>query len=226
MIKNKKILIIAAHPDDEVIGMGGSIKLFSENQNEVFVILLSSGVGSRNFERQSAESRKESARLALNKLGCSKIYFGDFPDNQFDTVGVLTIAKFIEAHVDRLQPEIVFTNYYQDLNVDHRITSEATLVAVRPRPDSSVANLYFYEVSSSTGWKFGSQTFEPNYYIDILNSNLSKQMALMEYQIEMNKFPSARSLQAIEYLNRYRGSTMGYTIAEAFEIGFIRETYE
>lgn len=226
MIENKKILIIAAHPDDEVIGMGGSIRLFTENQNDVFVLFLSIGVGSRTFERQSAENRKESARLALKKLGCSEIYFGDFPDNQFDTVGILTIAKFIEAHVDRFQPDIVFTNYYQDLNVDHRIASEATLVAVRPKPDTSVTNLYFYEVSSSTGWKFGSQTFKPSYYIDILTSNLSKQMALMEYQVEMDEFPSARSVQAIEYLNRYRGGTVGYTIAEAFEIGFIRETYE
>ena len=118
MIENKKILIIAAHPDDEVIGMGGSIKLFTENQNDVFVLFLSIGVGSRTFERQSAENRKKSARLALKKLGCSEIYFGDFPDNQFDTVGILTIAKFIEVHVDRFQPDIVFTNYYQDLNVD------------------------------------------------------------------------------------------------------------
>ena len=226
MIEKKNILIIAAHPDDEVIGMGGSIKLFAENQNKIFVLFLSTGVGSRNFERQPAESRKESARLALKKLGCSEMYFGDFPDNQFDTVGVLSIAKFIEAHVDKFQPEIVFTNYYQDLNVDHRIASEATLVAVRPKPNTSVTNLYFYEVSSSTGWKFGSQAFKPSYYIDILNSNLSKQMALREYRVEMDEFPSARSVQAIEYLNRYRGGAVGFTIAEAFEIGFIREKYE
>lgn len=226
MIENKKILVVAAHPDDEVIGMGGSIKLFTENQNEVFILFLSTGVGSRNIERQSAESRKESARSALKKLGCSEIYFGDFPDNQFDTVGILTIAKFIEAHVVKFQPEIVFTNYYEDLNVDHRIAAEATLIAVRPKPATSVTNLYFYEVYSSTGWKFGSQTFKPGYYIDILTSNLSKQMALREYKVEMDEFPSARSVQAIEYLNRYRGGTVGYAIAEAFEIGFIREKYE
>lgn len=101
-------------------------------------------------------------------MGCDQIITGDFPDNSFDTVGMLKIAKFIESKIEEIQPEVIFTNFHGDLNIDHRITAEATLVAARPKPMSPVNSLYFYEVLSSTGWKFGSKQFEPTFLLTFL----------------------------------------------------------
>jgi LmbE family N-acetylglucosaminyl deacetylase len=226
MSAQNRILIIAAHPDDEVIGMGGSINFFSEKQNKVAVVFLSSGVGSRNEERQSAESRMLAAEKSLLRLGSPEIYFCDFPDNKFDTVPKLDIIKTIEYYVDKFAPNKVFTNYFDDLNIDHQITSEATQVAVRPKPNSPVNELYYFEVPSSTGWKFGTRAFNPNYFIDISKNLKAKLRALEEYKVELDQEPGARSIIAIESLARLRGSSVGVIAAEAFEIAFIRKINE
>jgi LmbE family N-acetylglucosaminyl deacetylase len=222
MSSESSVLVIAAHPDDESLGLGGAIYNATQTGKVVDVLLLSSGVGSRDLDREDAQARLECAKRALTLLGCRQISVADFPDNSFDTVGVLAIAKHIEAKIKELQPTIVFTNFHSDLNVDHRITSEASLVASRPKPGSSVNELYFYEVLSSTGWQFGSMQFKPNYYIDITNSLENKLAALYEYKNEMDQSPNARSFEAVKALAKFRGHFIGVEYAEAFEIGFIR----
>lgn len=222
MSNSKSILIVAAHPDDEVIGMGGSICKFSNQSQKVRVLFLSSGVGSRNFQVQSAQERIESAKRALAKLGCSDVFFGDFPDNMFDTIPLLEIVKFIESYVNEYKPDSVFTNYFQDLNIDHRITSEATQVAVRPKPNSSVNALYYFEVNSSTGWQFGTRPFNPNFFIDVSEYEHVKSSALTEYIAELDEEPGARSMSAVLINAKMHGSFIGFKSAEAFEIGFVR----
>jgi LmbE family N-acetylglucosaminyl deacetylase len=222
MLGKNAVLVIAAHPDDESLGMAGTIYNYTKKGNQVDVLFLSSGVGSRDVPRENAESRKEAATKALKLLGCEQVFFGDFPDNAFDSVGILNISKFIETYIDKFQPNIVYTNYYGDLNIDHRITAEATLVATRPKPQSSVNALYFYEVLSSTGWKFGSKSFNPNYYVDVTDSMPQKDAALRHYKNEMEPPPNARSFESIISLAKFRGSFIGFQFAEAFEVGFIR----
>ena len=216
------ILVIAAHPDDETLGMGGTMHKAKQAGKKVVVLFLSSGVGARDLEREGSHERLEAAKRALNILGCNQIITGDFPDNSFDTVGILNIAKFIQSKVDEIRPEIIFTNFYSDLNIDHRITAEATLVAARPKPKSPVNALYFYEVLSSTGWKFGSKQFKPSFFVDISESITQKEAALIEYKTEMDESPSARSYDSVKALARFRGNFIGFDFAEAFEIGFIR----
>jgi LmbE family N-acetylglucosaminyl deacetylase len=216
------ILVIAAHPDDESLGLGGTIYQASQSGDNVDVLLLSSGVGSRDLDRETRSARLDAAHKALKLLGCRKIIVGDFPDNSFDSIELLTIIKFIEGVIAELQPNIIYTNFHSDLNIDHKLTSEASLVAARPKPGSSVNELYFYEVLSSTGWHFGAQQFKPNRYIDITESIDKKEAALLEYRTEMDESPSARSFGAVKALARFRGNFIGFDFAEAFEVGFIR----
>ena len=221
-MSNNNILVIASHPDDEVLGVGGTILNYSSRGYSVDVLFLSSGVGSRDNEREDKLSRISSAHAALKLLGCRETIHGDFPDNAFDSVGILKIAKFIEAQIERLRPTVIFTNFHGDLNVDHRITAEATLIASRPKPDSPVNELYFYEVLSSTGWRFGSELFRPNYFSDITSTIDNKLLALNAYGVEIDAPPNARSLESVRALAQTRGNFIGVSFAEAFEVGFIR----
>lgn len=222
MASKDSILVIAAHPDDESIGLGGTIHKASKSGHDVDILLLSSGVGSRDFDRESSSDRLVAAHKALKLLGCRQIIVGEFPDNSFDSIELLTIVKFIENVIAEVQPNIIYTNFHSDLNIDHRLTAEASLVAARPKPGSSVNELYFYEVLSSTGWQFGAQQFRPNYFIDITESLDKKVAALREYGTEMDESPSARSFEAVKALAEFRGNFIGFKYAEAFQVGFIR----
>ena len=217
------VLVIAAHPDDESLGMGGTMHRLVQAGHTLHVLFLSSGVGSRDTNREDSAARLAAANKAMNLLGCSHITMGDFPDNSFDSTGLLGIAKYIESKVDEIQPSIIFTNFHSDLNVDHRLAAEASLVAARPKPNSSVNELYFYEVLSSTGWQFGAKQFLPTYFIDISESISQKEAALSAYATEMDESPSARSYDSVKALARHRGNFIGFEYAEAFEVGFIRK---
>jgi hypothetical protein len=150
----------------------------------------------------------------------------DFPDNRFDSLEILDVVRVIERKIGEVQPELVFTNHYADLNIDHRITCEATKIAVRPKSKSFVNELYFFEIPSSTGWNFGSKIFIPHFYVNISNTIESKIKALLEYSVELDDPPNARSLVSLEALSVHRGSSVGYSNAEAFEVGFIRKNLE
>lgn len=221
-ITSKSIAVIAAHPDDETLGMGGTIKLLSAKGNKVSVLFLTNGVSARDNLREDAESRKRSCISALKVLGCDNYEFGNFPDNALDSVPRISIIKFIENFLVTSKASIVFTHFPKDLNIDHQIAASSTLVACRPKSHSQVNSLYFFEVASSTGWNFGEATFDPRIFIDVDSSMKSKIQALMEYSVELDDFPNARSILAIEALARVRGSSAGMKNSEAFELGFMR----
>lgn len=217
-----KILVVAAHPDDEVLGMGGTIRKLSNSGADITVIFLTDGVSSRDVKRESAESRRSTASRSLSILGCENVHFGQFPDNALDSIPQLQVNKWIENFVESIEPTTVFTHFINDLNVDHRVAAEATLVACRPKPNSTITALYHFEVLSSSEWRFGAPTFSPRYFIDVTTTFNSKLRALKEYEVEMEGPPSARSIEAIDALSVLRGSTMGMFRAEAFEVGFIK----
>jgi len=219
----ERVLIVAAHPDDETLGMGGSIHRFSQIGCVVRVVFMSDGVSSRDINRESLEGRQKAALEALEGLGVSDIHFSKNPDNQLDTLPLLEIAKQVELHVSEFKPTVVFTHFPLDLNIDHKLVSEATQVACRPKVSTSVTALIFFEVPSSTDWRFGVDQFAPNYFIDTAQSWESKKKALSAYSVEMNKYPDARSEENLHNLSKVRGSFIGISAAEAFQIAFIRE---
>ncbi len=217
------LLVVCAHPDDEVLGCGGYIAKRSRLGDEVTVAFVADGVGSRvgsSFVIE-LEARRAAARKAGEILGVSRMLFSDFPDNQLDTVPLLKVIQYVEDLVEKYKPSLVMTHHWGDLNVDHRIVNQATVTAVRPLPGGIVKELLFCEVPSSTEWQVSgtSQTFIPNWYEDISEVLPVKLDALRAYEMETRSWPHPRSLLSVEYLARWRGSACGVGAAEGFVLG-------
>lgn len=212
-----RVLCVAAHADDEVLGCGGTLARYAENGAHVTVIFVSDGVTARFHDEISVKQRENFAETALNILGVQDIYHLRFPDNKLDTIPLLTIVKKLEALLDQISPNIVFTHHIGDLNVDHQITCRAVMTALRPVPMSRVTRLLSFEVLSSTEWMIpGVYTFTPNYFIDISSTFNKKIEAIEHYQQEMRPPPHARSKENIINLARYRGNSMGLNYSEAY----------
>jgi LmbE family N-acetylglucosaminyl deacetylase len=168
------ILIVAAHPDDELLGCGGTIARLSREGHSVFVAILGEGVTSR-FERRDQADRKliqalqDSIRKVGQMLGVKDLTFYQLPDNRFDTVPLLDIIKPIETLIMDLKPQVVYTHHGGDLNIDHAIINRAVLIATRPPAASTVKTVYAFEVVSSSEWTFQSlnPVFRPNTFIDV-----------------------------------------------------------
>ena len=226
---NRRVLVLAAHPDDEVLGCGGAIARYISEGDFVHVAFISDGVFSRegNEDKLAEElkSRRDSALAALNILGVESVSFSDFPDNRLDTVALIEIAKVVENLISTYQPQIVFTHHSGDVNVDHRMVHDATVVACRAQPNSCVRVILCYEVASSTEWQLSSnnQGFLPNYYVDITFFLDQKISSLGKYEFEMREWPHSRSLKSIQHLAHWRGSSVGVDAAEAFMVGRIIE---
>jgi LmbE family N-acetylglucosaminyl deacetylase len=216
---SKNILVVAAHPDDDVLGCGGTIARHRHNGDQVRVVFLADGVGARGDDfNTNLKERKKNAYDALNVLGVNSVDFFDLPDNQLDTVSLLSIIQKIEEVISEFQPEILYTHHYGDLNIDHALTAKACITACRPLPQSSVKTILFFEVLSATHWGVSTECFRPNYYVDITNFFDQKISALDCYAFEMRDYPHCRSIEAVEALSRYRGSQMSLSHAEAFEV--------
>jgi len=225
----KNILVIAAHPDDEVLGCGGTIAKHSKNGDIINVLLLGFGVKSRRLDLNKTNKKKDlliNATINANKiLGVNNIYREDLPDNELDSISRLSIIKKIENYLEKLKPEIIYTHYYGDLNIDHRMISEAVLTATRPIPGQNVKKILFFEIASSTNWSFGfnNYSFEPNYFVNISHTLDLKLKALKFYNSEMREYPHARSLKALELLAKLRGTNVGVDAAEAFVLARVLE---
>jgi N-acetylglucosamine malate deacetylase 1 len=219
----KSILVVAAHPDDEVLGCGGYIANQVQSGDEVFVTFLSDGVTSRlgNSGLQEIESRRNAARLASKVLGVSDVSFGDFPDNKLDASPLLEVIQTIEAVVERIRPQIVMTHFGGDLNIDHRIVNQAVLTACRPAPKQGVKKVLFFEVPSSTEWQvpIEGEAFTPTWFEDISETLEIKIKALTVYEHELREWPHPRSVKAVEHLAHWRGASCGVDAAEAFVLG-------
>ncbi|GAB4257815.1 MAG: PIG-L family deacetylase [Deferrisomatales bacterium] len=219
------ILVVAAHPDDEVLGCGGTLALRAAEGTPVYVAILGEGATSRHAAGADAATRETSvlarqARQAGALLGATEVHTFGLPDNRFDTVPLLDIVKRVEELVGRVRPGVVFTHHGGDLNIDHAVTCRAVLTATRPTPGHPVREVYAFEVPSSTGWAFGRPggPFEPNVFIDIGPTLSTKLRALEVYSSEGRPFPHARSPEALEALARHRGSLVGLGAAEAFRL--------
>ena len=223
----KKILVVAAHPDDEVLGCGGTIAAHARSGDEVHVVIMAEGVTSRSQQRDTEMHRRELgsladvARKANALLGVTSVTLHSLPDNRMDSLDRLDVIKLVEGEVERVSPEVVYTHHAGDLNIDHRIVHESVLTACRPQPGRPVKTLLFFEVPSSTEWMPGTSApfFAPNWFVDISECLEVKLKALECYQTEMHSWPHARSLEALEHLARWRGASIGMEAAEAFVLG-------
>jgi LmbE family N-acetylglucosaminyl deacetylase len=218
----KSVLVIAAHPDDEVLGCGGTIAKLSEEGAKIHVAFMSDGVYSRtNSQNIELDKRRTAAQNACNILGVNTISFDDFPDNRMDTVALLDITKRIELLITQYEPELIFTHHAGDVNVDHRKLNEAVATACRPQAGETVKTILCFEVASSTEWQLPGTTspFSPNWFIDISKTFERKLKALEEYKEELRLWPHPRSLKGVSHLNQWRGATVGVNAAEAFMLG-------
>lgn len=216
------VLIVAAHPDDEALGCGGTMARWSQEGRDVHVAFLADGVFSRNADalvlKQELDTRRAAANQACMLLGARSVTFGDFPDNRLDTVPMLDLAKAVEALVSRYQPSTIVTHHPGDLNVDHGCVQRAIATACRPQKGHPVREILCFEVPSSTEWQLGgnSSSFVPNVFIDISKFLSVKLAALEAYAMEMRDWPHPRSKEGVEHLARWRGAIVGVDAAEAF----------
>lgn len=221
MPKPNSVLVVAAHPDDEVLGCGGAMARHAAAGDRVFVMFLADGVTSRESKNpnRAINDRQKAARTAARILGAEPPTFCNFPDNRLDTIPLLDMIKAVERVTARVRPGIVYTHHAKDLNVDHRRTHEAVMTACRPVPGSMTASIYGFETASSTEWALGTGgSFRPTRFVDITGFLDRKLQALEQYAHEMRPFPHARSREAIRAMARARGVIVGLRAAEAFEV--------
>lgn len=227
-MKNNKILIIAAHPDDEILGCGGTVARLIKEGHEAYTLILGEGITSRDRDRNRDKREQELKELKAqiyksnNIIGIKEVFIYDFPDNRFDTVPLIDIVKVIEEIKDKIKPHTIFTHYREDLNIDHRITYNAVLTATRPLLNETVKQIYSFEVISSTEWNY-PLSFSPDVFFDITDTIDLKLKAMNEYKSELREFPHPRSLEGITLNAKFWGMKSGLKYSEAFKcIRYIR----
>jgi len=219
---SKKILIVASHPDDEVLGCFGTVARLIKEGYEAYTLILGEGKTSRD-EQRVVEDRREDIELlnseilnANNVIGIKKVFIESFPDNRFDSVDLLDIVKVISKVKNEIQPDIIFTHYENDLNIDHQITYKAVITATRPMEDECVKEIYSFEILSSTEWNY-PLSFVPDTFFNISDSIDLKLKAMGLYKSELCNYPHPRSLEGIELNAKYHGMRIGKRFVEAFK---------
>lgn len=218
----KSVLVIAAHPDDEILGIGSMAARLSREGNRVNCVILGEGQASRFCKDEAGvsaiiEDLHCDTLKAAAIIGYENVYFENLPDNRFDSIDLLDVVKVVEAYIDQLKPQTIYTHWGEDLNVDHRVCNMAVLTATRPIDHSSPREIYAFETLSSTEWNF-SAAFRPNVFINIEETIDQKLQALACYTSELREAPHPRSLDIVEIAARKWGSLVGMRYAEAFQL--------
>ncbi len=219
------ILVIAAHPDDEVLGCGGTIARESAH-HAVQIAILGEGASSRHDRRSDAPADdlqilRADALAAAKIIGATGVELAGLADNRFDELPLLDVVKTVEQWIRRYEPDVIYTHHPGDLNVDHGVTFRAVLTATRPGTHSrTVKEIYAFEVPSSTEWAFGriGPAFRPNVFVDVTATLDTKIAAMQCYRTEARPSPHPRSPEALRALAAHRGSAAGVVFAEAFDV--------
>lgn len=219
----KKILVIAAHPDDEFLGCGASLLLYKKKGYQIKTIFLADGESSRSMKikklKKNIELREKQALNVAKKSGFLEPVFKRLPDNSLDTVPFLKIVQLIEKEINKYKPTTIFTHFENDLNLDHQLVYKAVITATRPLSKTFVKQIYCFETPSSTEFNFTkrqNKLFNPNLFLDVSKFIDKKIRILKVYKNELRKWPHARSLKSIKNLAAFRGSQIGVKFAEAF----------
>lgn len=215
---NKIILAIVAHPDDEILGLGATLIKHTEAGDAVYCLILGEGAMARvGVSQKKLKSLKLQAAEAGKIIGFKKIFFSGFPDNQFDSLPLLKISKEVEKHLEKIKPDIVYTHFDGDLNIDHQLTCRAVLTACRPCNENGPGEIYAFETLSSTEWQSkNKKQFKPTVYVDVEKAINKKIEAFKKYKLEIRPYPHPRSPEGIKILAQYRGLESGLRLAEAF----------
>lgn len=222
----RRVLVVAAHPDDEVLGCGGTIARHAKEGAEVRILIMAEGATSRQVQRDRLGAGDElsalarAAQAAGEILGAAGVELLDLPDNRLDSLDRLDLIKRIEQRLEECRPDTVYTHHAGDVNVDHRRLHEAVITACRPTPGHGVSRILSFEVPSSTEWMppGSGPAFQPNWFVDVSCQWARKRAALEAYASEMRPWPHARSVAALEHLARWRGAQVGVEAAEAFSL--------
>jgi len=228
LFEKRNILVVVAHPDDEVLGVGGTLhRLVYKHSCSVKVVILGEGITARgenrlpeNWENELL-SHKQNISKSLECLGVQSKSIYDFPDNRFDSVDFLDIVKVVENEIDMFSPEIIFTHHSGDLNIDHQLTSNAVITATRPLPGEPPRMVLTFETPSSTEWQMPepSVVFIPQIFIPLdLKDITAKQNAIEAYKQERREYPHPRSTRALEIIAQRWGTVIGTEYAEAFRL--------
>ncbi len=212
--RGKNALVIAAHPDDELLGCGGTLKRLINLGYQVITVIVAKG-------RKEEEQHMEQSILEANQsLGVENVIFLKYPNLLLESYPLYVLNKEIEALLETYEPTVIFTHHYGDVNRDHQIVFQSVLTAARPLPGKDPIEILCFETVSSSEWseQTNDKTFKPNYYVNITDTIGDKLTALQSYDVEMRPFPHPRSYEGIEYLAKLRGMTVGVEYAEAFEM--------
>ena len=223
----KKIFAVAAHPDDEILGCGGTLLKHIDSGDKVYILFVSEGVSGRYDKKDSKKcvveiSKREEMAKKASKIGKFKIVdflklknlgLNNYPHNY--------LTNIIYGYFKRYKPDIVYTHYEHDLNIDHNHTFFSTFVASRPNNDFSIKKLLSFEIPSSTDWGVFNKSFIPNYFVDIQKYKKKKENLLKFYKYEMRQAPHPRSIKNINALSIFRGGVVGLNYAEAFFVNKI-----
>jgi LmbE family N-acetylglucosaminyl deacetylase len=220
------VLVVAAHPDDELLGCGGTLARYADAGVDVHVLILAEGATARedlavgDARDVALQELRAAATRAAEILGVHPPRFQGFPDNRMDELPLICVVKAVEAVVEAVRPDVVYTHHGGDLNIDHRIAHQAVLTACRPLPESGVRTVLSFETVSSSEWASEAvgMPFRPQRFVDIGAHLDRKRRALACYETEMRPFPHARSLTAVDALARHRGASAGLEAAEAFMV--------
>jgi LmbE family N-acetylglucosaminyl deacetylase len=221
-------MIVVAHPDDELLGLGASMhQLISEQNVRTHVVILGEGItgrgGTRDVEfwKKELATHKQNIEAARKTIGYHSVSTHDLPDNRFDTIPLLDIIKRIEKEKSDFKPEIIFTHHGGDLNIDHRRTFEAVMTACRPLENETVKSIFTFETASSTEWRSSSDPhhFIPNFFIGVTEMDIDAKIeAMQSYDFEKRTFPHPRSPQALKTQAQRWGIVINKTYAEAFTL--------
>ncbi|OUU53221.1 MAG: hypothetical protein CBC25_01105 [Pelagibacteraceae bacterium TMED65] len=220
MGSKKHIAAIMAHPDDEVLGCGGSLARLSRSGASVHIFILATGLTSRGpVDKASLLALKNQARSAANRLGATTIDFANFPDNSMDSVKLLDIVKQVESFLTKTKPDLIFTHHNGDINIDHDLTQRAVMTATRALPGTQPLDVLACEVSSSTEFGPANKRLQPHLYIRLTEDDVKAAIdALVCYEGEIRDWPHPRSAKALEHQLRLRGAECGVEAAEVFEV--------
>lgn len=224
--QNKKIMVVVAHPDDELLGLGATMhRLILECNVQTHVVILGEGITSRSEKRDEnlweteLATHKQNIRNAAEAIGYGSVKTYDFPDNRFDSVALLDIIKIVEKEKQVFQPDVIFTHHGGDVNIDHQRTFEAVITACRPMAGEVVKTIISFETPSGTEWRASTDPrhFIPNSFVEVKEANMQAKILGMEsYEFEKRAYPHPRSPDALRIQAQRWGVSVGVDYAEAF----------
>lgn len=214
-MSDRTVLCVAAHPDDEVLGAGGTLAKHADAGHEVHVLIVTEGATAQYDDPELVEEKVEAAEECGERLGVETVHFGELPDMHLDSTPHVEVNAAIEDCVETVEPDMVYTHTHDDVNRDHVAVAESTMVAARP--GSGVERVLAYETPSGTEWAAGDR-FAPTVYVDVTDNLDTKVEAFDAYEMEQRSYPHPRSERAVRARARTRGTEAGFEAAEAFAL--------